>query len=371
MSMSAAAAVAAAQSASSYVDGLTAAQLSQFDRDGYLILTDFFTSVEADRLKAHADRLLQEFDLTTHPRTIFKTAVDGPQTMGGGAGKEAATSSSVASHDPNHYFLASADRIHFFFEEHAFDAEGRLTVPKERAINKIGHQLHELDSEFHRFTYRPEVKALARSIGFRQPVVLQSMVITKQPRIGGVVDTHRDSTFLHTEPSTATGMWFALEDCTAENGCLSFVPGSHKDGLSTKRFDRKQAPDAAPIKLSVNNPGFDAADPASSGGPNNVGVELVFSGEDKSSYPPEAWRLGEVKKGTLVLLHGDVVHASTHNHSDKSRYIYTFHMIDQHGQHARSRTHARARASHRRRQTGSRQRGHLKHASDLASHLSV
>jgi len=25
------------------------------------------------------------------------------------------------------------------------------------------------------------------------------------------------------------------------------------------------------------------------------------------------------------------VHASTRNHSDKSRYIYTFHLIDQHG----------------------------------------
>ena len=24
------------------------------------------------------------------------------------------------------------------------------------------------------------------------------------------------------------GLWIALEDCTLENGCLSFAPGSHK-----------------------------------------------------------------------------------------------------------------------------------------------
>jgi phytanoyl-CoA hydroxylase len=322
--MSAAAAAAASTASEqqshpqSYLHGLTAAQLAQFHTDGYLLLPDFFTAAEADHLKQHADRLLEEFDLATHPRTIFKTAVDGPQTA------------ASAATDANKYFLDSADKVHFFFEEHAFDSEGKLTVEKGKAINKIGHYLHELDPEFKQFTYKPEVKALARSLSFQQPVVLQSMVITKQPRIGGVVDAHRDSTFLHTEPSTATGLWFALEDCTSTNGCLEFVPGSHKDGKSDKRFDRKNT-DSAPLRASLNNPEYDPNQPEKSGGPNNAGVELVFSGADTSSYPKEAWKLGEVKKGTLVLINGDVVHASTANRSEKSRYIYTFHMIDVEG----------------------------------------
>jgi phytanoyl-CoA hydroxylase len=202
-----------------------------------------------------------------------------------------------------------------------------LTVEKSRAINKIGHQLHALDPLFHDFTYRDEVKALASSLQFKQPVVLQSMVICKQPRIGGVVDPHRDSTFLYTKPSTATGLWFAFEDCTKDNGCLSFVPGSHKDGANTKRFARKVTEDA-PLRPSVNNPDYDPTAPA---GPNNTQIELHFTGEDARTYPPEAFIPAEVKKGTMVLIHGEVVHASTHNHSEKSRYIYTFHLIDQHG----------------------------------------
>ena len=36
---------------------------------------------------------------------------------------------------------------------------------------------------------------------------------------------HQDSTFLYTEPMTTVGLWWALEDCTKENGCLWAKPG--------------------------------------------------------------------------------------------------------------------------------------------------
>jgi hypothetical protein len=83
--------------------GVSAAQLAEFDRDGYLVLPDFFSAAEADRLKAHADQLLDELDLATHPRTIFKTAMNGSQAQ------------SLKYQDANQYFLDSADQIHYFF----------------------------------------------------------------------------------------------------------------------------------------------------------------------------------------------------------------------------------------------------------------
>lgn len=39
---------------------------------------------------------------------------------------------------------------------------------------------------------------------------------------------HQDATFLNTTPMKLYGLWIALEDATLENGCLWFMPGSHK-----------------------------------------------------------------------------------------------------------------------------------------------
>ena len=42
------------------------------------------------------------------------------------------------------------------------------------------------------------------------------MYIFKQPKIGGEVVCHQDSTFLYTEPESAVGFWVAIEDATIE-----------------------------------------------------------------------------------------------------------------------------------------------------------
>lgn len=50
------------------------------------------------------------------------------------------------------------------------------------------------------------------------------MVICKQPKIGGEVPVHNDSTFLYTEPVSAVGFWFALEPCTRTVSTLRACP---------------------------------------------------------------------------------------------------------------------------------------------------
>jgi len=42
-------------------------------------------------------------------------------------------------HVGDDYFLTSGDKIRFFLERDALDQGGRLTRPKEKAVNKIGH----------------------------------------------------------------------------------------------------------------------------------------------------------------------------------------------------------------------------------------
>jgi ectoine hydroxylase-related dioxygenase (phytanoyl-CoA dioxygenase family) len=61
---------------------------------------------------------------------------------------------------------------------------------------------------------------------------IENHTYLKHPGVGGEVVPHQDSTFLFTEPNSTIGFWFALDDCTPENGTLSFIPGSHKSNLS-------------------------------------------------------------------------------------------------------------------------------------------
>lgn len=143
-----------------------------------------------------------------HSQTRFTTAADG-------------------EHVGDAYFLESGDKIRYFLEPSSLspatpNAPAKLLVPPEQSVNKIGHALAVLDPVFRKYTLEDtRVRELARDLGaHKSPRVLQSMVICKQPRIGGEVPIHNDSTFLYTDPPSAIGCWVALEECTAENGCL-------------------------------------------------------------------------------------------------------------------------------------------------------
>ncbi|ERT02290.1 uncharacterized protein SPSK_05435 [Sporothrix schenckii 1099-18] len=297
--------------------GLSAEQVAAFDRDGYLIIPDALPPAAVAALLQETHRLLAEdFTLEGHPLTKFQT--------GGDDGQE---------HVGDDYFLGSGDQVRFFLEEDAFDATtGKLAKPKERAVNKIGHYLHVLNPVFANVTSpkdkdtAPEfaeahpVGPIARSLGFRDPRCLQSMIICKQPEIGGAVPPHQDSTFLYTDPPSAVGFWYALEDATVSNGCLSFWPGSHKTAPVRKRLMRRDDRTGTHI---VDNPGPQF--PKESAAPR--GSLIAPSAEDDASK----YVLGEVKAGSLVLIHGNLLHKSEKNTSDKGRIIYTFHVIEGQG----------------------------------------
>lgn len=57
------------------------------------------------------------------------------------------------------------------------------------------------------------------------PLHSQSMLIFKQPFVGGEVVPHQDSSFLATAPLSCVGTWLALEDASRHNGCLWALPG--------------------------------------------------------------------------------------------------------------------------------------------------
>jgi len=281
--------------------GLTPSQLATFHRDGYLIIPSALSPQTITALLSETNRLLSTLDISTHPLTTFRTGGD-----------------SGADHVGDSYFLTSGDKIRFFFEESAISPSGELLKPVPLAVNKIGHYLHVLSPPFASLLHptgeeRGEASPvdIAASLNFRDPRCLQSMVIMKQREIGGAVPPHQDSTFLYTDPPSAVGFWYALEDATVENGCLSFLPGSHRWAGVEKRLVRGRS--GTEMVDNVDGAKF----------PRGEEPVVVPEGGEQGEYV-----MGEVKAGSLVLIHGNLLHKSERNTSHKSRIIYTFHIIE-------------------------------------------
>lgn len=248
----------------------------QFESDGYLVLENFNTADQCDRLMQRALELAGTFEINNE-FSVFQTK------------NQASTS--------DDYFLNSGDRIACFFEKDAFDEHGTLKQSLFFSLNKLGHAMHDMDEMYSAFTRSAQMKELVNALGLTSYVAIQSMHIFKHARIGGVVDVHQDSTFLFTEPTSCIGFWFALEDATIENGCLWAKPGGHQTTLRS-RFKRKE------------------------GG----GTEMITLHEEELAI--EGMIPLEVKKGTCVVLHGYLPHYSQPNTSGRSRQAYAVHLID-------------------------------------------
>jgi len=255
---------------------LTSEMLRSFDSDGVIVLQNFVPETVCRQLRDRALELVDRFDPSS-VRSIFSAM---EQTQIGDS-----------------YFEESGDKIRFFFEQDAFDGEGKLNQSKENSLNKMGHAMHDLDPVFDAFSRTPEIAAVVKSLGYHNPAIIQSMYIFKPPRIGGEVYCHQDSTFLYTEPESCIGFWFALEDATVENGCMHFIPGGHKGALK---------------KLHYRDPNG----------------KMTFKTLDESPWPENATVPAEVKAGSMVIFDGRAPHLSGANLSDKSRHAYTLHVID-------------------------------------------
>lgn len=243
---------------------LTASQVAEFERNGYLVLPHFVSDADCLALRDHAASLEERLRSEHKHVVVFST---GDQ-----------------SHGDDDWFLTSGDKTRGFFE-----SDGTH-------LNKIGHAMHDLDPVFSRFSRELGFAEVAAGLGFDDPRLVQSMYIFKHPGVGGEVTWHTDHTFLWTEPRSVVGFWVAIDDATVQNGCLWAIPGGHR----------------IPVKSRFVRDG------------DRTSTEIY----DDTPYPIEQAISIEAGRGTLVLLDGALPHWSDVNRSEQPRQAFTLHVVD-------------------------------------------
>lgn len=113
---------------------------------------------------------------------------------------------------------------------------------------------------------------------------MQSMLFAKPPGLPGQA-WHQDERYIPTRDRSLVGVWIALDDADAENGCLRVLPRSHRPGKLYPLGDHGQPEEFDP-------------------------------GEEAHSFPEaENEILVEVQAGDVIFFNGYLLHRSKRNAS--------------------------------------------------------
>ena len=151
---------------------------------------------------------------------------------------------------------------------------------------------------FHDLLWHPAITIPARQLLSSPVRFWHDQLFCKPALHGGVVAWHQDySYWTRTSPMQHLTCWVALEDATVDNGCLHYIPGSHKWDLL----------------------------PATGLGGDMASIKRVLNRKQWETFQsPEAV---ELKAGQVVFHHPLAIHGSFENRTRQSRKAAVVNMI--------------------------------------------
>ena len=179
-----------------------------------------------------------------------------------------------------------------FYEFHSNESEDSNSV----LFHSLGHW--RITKGFHDVLWNPAFVMAAHQLLDNKPVRFwHDQLFSKPAKHGGVVAWHQDySYWTRTVAMQHLTCWTGLDDASTKNGCLHYIPKSHKWGL------------------------LDA--PALAGDMN--GLMAYLSEEQKAEFKPVPI---ELKKGYATFHHPLLVHGSYENKSAISRRAFVLNVF--------------------------------------------
>src|SRR3989442_2254260 len=179
--------------------------------------------------------------------------------------------------DPNH------PAHDLFYEFHSNESTDPLTV----LFHALG--AWRIKPGFHDLLWNPAVLMPASQLLGGAVRFWHDQLFCKPAHHGGAVSWHQDySYWTRTQPMAHLSCWIGLDDSTRENGCVHYVPGSHRWNL-------------LPVTGLANDMNA---------------IKGVLTIDQKAQFKPVAI---ELKAGECSFHHPLMVHGSYENRSDHPR----------------------------------------------------
>lgn len=100
------------------------------------------------------------------------------------------------------------------------------------AVRKMeGLGMVEEDDVFARVANDETIVSVAQQLLGDDLKLLRSAAMCKPPEVGSEKGFHQDAAYYPIQPMDHVTVWIAIDEATPENGCMSVVPGEHKNGV--------------------------------------------------------------------------------------------------------------------------------------------
>lgn len=107
----------------------------------------------------------------------------------------------------------------------------QMTLDERRAsVRKLVYYLDH-DPRLHNIAYRDDILQFVAEVLGSEPELFADQALLKPAGGGREKPWHQDNAYFDIRPGApVVGLWIALDDTDAENGCMHVIPGSHQSG---------------------------------------------------------------------------------------------------------------------------------------------
>jgi ectoine hydroxylase-related dioxygenase (phytanoyl-CoA dioxygenase family) len=117
---------------------------------------------------------------------------------------------------------------------------------------RVALHLCHISNVFRAHAVESHVAAMVRALFDEEPVVLTSLLFNKPPEIGEALALHQDLPYYpYLRDDDLVTCWMALDDAGEANGCLEYLPGSHRARIPHRHTGAQQALDIDPADIDV------------------------------------------------------------------------------------------------------------------------